>query len=128
MAKIVRYNGNTLSHFYCSDPKKLTREKEYEVISKVYHGPQKNYVLKGVEGEFDSAWFDEIEIDKPIFIAVANSAPSIGKVFKCFKIEPSEGKIHSIECYTRNIKEVLYLGSNTYRVITEDSVYYVQIV
>jgi len=59
--KIVRYNGGTESYYSCSDPTDLVIGKEYEVISAKDRGWQTDYTLKGVTGEFNSVWFDEIK-------------------------------------------------------------------
>ena len=58
MAKIVRYNGGTMSYLGCSNPSKLVLGQTYEVVAEDDLGWQTNYTLKGVTGYFNSVWFD----------------------------------------------------------------------
>ena len=62
MAKKVRYNGGTQSYYGCSDPSKLVVGKEYEVVRSRVRSWQTDYTLKGVDGEFNSVWFDEVTV------------------------------------------------------------------
>ncbi len=61
MAKTVRYNGGKLSFYGCTDPKKLRKGKKYKVIAEDVMDWQTDYTLKGVKGEFNSCWFDEVQ-------------------------------------------------------------------
>lgn len=63
MAKKVRYNGGTESYYGCSDPTNLVVGKEYEVVLSKDRGWQTDYILKGIDGEFNSVWFDEVSSD-----------------------------------------------------------------
>ena len=68
MAKKVRYNGGTQSYYDCSDPTNLVVGKEYEVVLSRDRGWQTDYTLKGVDGEFNSVWFDEVSSDDSVYI------------------------------------------------------------
>lgn len=64
MAKIVRYNGGIMNYYFCSDPTELVVGREYEVVyAKDYGGYFTAYTLRGVNGNFYSGWFDEVNSD-----------------------------------------------------------------
>ena len=58
MVKKVRYNGGTQSYYGCSDPTNLVPGEEYEVVHIEVFGWHTKYSLRGVDGKFDSTWFD----------------------------------------------------------------------
>ena len=87
MAKKVRYNGGTQSYYGCSDPTNLVVGKEYEVVLSRDRGWQTDYTLKGVDGEFNSAWFDEVSSDDKVYMAIAHEVPVIGERYSCYKME-----------------------------------------
>ena len=136
MAKIVRYNGKTLSMCACTAPWELVLGKGYEVSSWHRHDGQICYHLKGVDGFFDSSWF-EPSTDffsslaqtsvKESFLAIAHSVPSIGQRFKCERIEIWGGIPKLKGCFTTTVLDILYLGGNVYRVTTKHTVYIVHV-
>ena len=85
MAKKVRYNGGKMTYLECSNPKVLTVGKEYEVSQTIVQRFQTNYVLKGVEGYFNSTWFDEVATE--IYLAITDEIPRIGERCRLTKIE-----------------------------------------
>ena len=87
MAKKVRYNGGTLSYYGCSDPTNLVVGKEYEVVLSKDRGWQTDYTLKGIYGEFNSVWFDEVSSDDKVYMAIAHEVPVIGEKYSCYKME-----------------------------------------
>lgn len=127
MAKKVRYNGGTQSYYSCSDPTKLVVGKEYEVILSRDRGYQTDYTLKGVDGEYNSVWFDEVCSNDKVYMAIAHEVPVIGKRYHCNKIEVSNGQSKSIGWYTSTVKEIRYMGNNIYHVTTRNSVYIVNV-
>lgn len=56
----VKYNGGNLSYYGCSNPKVLKTGKVYKVVAIEDRGWQTDYTLKGVQGAFNSVWFDAI--------------------------------------------------------------------
>lgn len=58
--KKVRYNGETLSYYGCSPAANLKVGKVYRVVEEDDLGWQTNYTLKGVDGVYNSVWFDEV--------------------------------------------------------------------
>lgn len=126
MGMIVRYNGGTLSWRRCSDPSNLIVGKEYEVISEDDQGIQSNYTLKGVDGYFNSCWFDKVD-SKKTFIAFSNKVPTVGERYKCNRLEFICGNPKLVSCVTSTVKAVLDIGNNIYRVSTANSVYIVQV-
>ena len=123
MAKKVRYNGGTESYYGCSEPTDLVVGKEYEVVSSKDRGWQTDYTLNGVEGEFNSAWFDEVQV----YMAIAREAPVIGKRYFCYKMEFGNGQPKCSAKTTSTVKEINYMGNNIYQVITRNSVYIVNV-
>ena len=128
-AKKVVYNGGTESLYQCSEPTKLIVGKEYEVVSTEDSGWQTNYKLKGIEGEFNSIWFNEIDEpdDEKIYMAIGYKTPVEGERFFCYKLTSVEGRSKLVEWLTSTVKDVDYLGNNIYKVTTKNSTYIVNI-
>lgn len=59
--KIVTYNGKTFTYEDCSSPKDLKIGEEYVVKYSISTDYQTNYKLYGVEGIFNSIWFDDVK-------------------------------------------------------------------
>lgn len=128
MAQKVRYNGGTKQLYPCSDPTNLVVGKEYEVVCYVEHSWHAEYTLKGVEGSFNSTWFDKVSSKNKTYMAFAHEVPAIGKSLHCYKMEFSNEKINFIEWFTSPIRNVHYMGDNIYHVSTRNSVYIVNLV
>lgn len=126
MAKIVRYNGGTESYYPCSDPATLVRGKPYEVMSVDVRDWQTNYTLRGVEGSFNSCWFDDVT-SKRTFIAISRTIPTVGSCCICSKLEFIDEKAYFLGWRTSHVKEVIELGNNIYHVKTCNSVYIIQV-
>ena len=126
MAKLVRYNGRTDSYYACSEPTELVPGKEYVVLYSNDRGFQTDYKLKGVEGFFNSAWFDEKETVNT-FLAIAKEVPKVGQKFVCSKIHYASKQLELIGCTTSTVEEVVIMGNCVYMVTTRNSVYIVQV-
>lgn len=126
MRSIVRYNGGTESYYGCSAPTDLVIGKEYEVISQNDRGYQTDYTLRGVTGYFNSCWFDKVT-SKKTFMAFANRVPTIGQRFDCNRLEIINNYIVPINCITSTVKAVMDVGDNFYKVVTENSIYIVEV-
>lgn len=124
MEKIVAYNGGTEGYYSCSDPSVLTIGQMYEVIAQTDRGWQTDYTLAGVEGSFNSSWFDVITAPI-VYMALAQTRPVVGQEYKCFKIEIIGGKPKLISWTTSDVLDVLDLGNNIYQVTTRISIYIV---
>lgn len=127
MAKKVRYNGGTLSYYGCSDPTNLVVGKEYEVVLSKDRGWQTDYTLKGVDGEFNSVWFDEVSSDDKVYMAIAHEVPMIAKRYSCYKLEFIGGQPKLIAWSTSTVKGINYMGNNIYQITTRNSVYIVNV-
>lgn len=128
MAKKVRYNGGTLSYYGCSDPTKLVMGKEYEVVLARDRGWQTDFTLKGVDGEYNSLWFDEVSSSNDnVYMAIAHEIPEIGKRYSCFKMEFINGLPNFIGWSTSIVEKIDYIGNNIYQVTTCNSVYLVNV-
>ena len=127
MAKKVRYNGGKESYYGCSDPSTLVVGKEYEVVLARDRGWQTDYTLKGVSGEFNSVWFDDISSDDKVYMAIAHNVPVIGKSYSCYKMEFINGNPKLVSWSTSTVKAINYMGNNIYQVITRNSTYIVNV-
>ena len=128
MAKKVRYNGGTQSYYGSySDPTNLVVGKEYEVILSRVHDWHTDYILKGVDGNFNSAWFDEVSSDDKVYMAIAHEVPAIGERYSCYKMEFINGQPKLVSWSTSTVKEIDYMGNNIYQVTTRNSVYIVNV-
>lgn len=127
MGKIVRYNGGTISIYGCSEPKELVVGKLYEVVDIDKRDWQTNYSLKGVDGYFNSVWFDDVAFSTKTFIALAREVPTVGTKMECTKIELCDDQIKLIRCITTPVVHVVELGNNTYLACTRNSIYVVQV-
>lgn len=127
MSKIVRYNGGTKSYYGCSDPATLVVGKEYKVVNEHVREWQTDYTLEGVEGEFNSVWFDTLYSEKPTFMAVAHKVPVVGERCQCHKLEFVNGYLKLTAWNTSIVEEVLDMGNNIYHTTTHNSVYIVKV-
>lgn len=123
--KFVRYNGGTQSYTSCTEPTALTLGMKYEVIKEQVGNWQTNYILKDVDGYFNSCWFDDVP---STFVAVATSVPVIGERLHCSKVEFSNGSPIFIPLKSSIVTEVMDMGCNVYGVTTgSGSLYIVQV-
>lgn len=124
--KIVRYNGDSMSFYPCSKPDKLVVGQEYEVVLTRDKGYHTNYTLKGVDGEYNSVWFDDVFNDeKKIYLGFSEALPQIGERYKCTRLEFVVGSLHLVDCSTSKVQEIEYLGNNVYQVTTLNNIYIV---
>ena len=127
MAKKVLYNGGTQSYYDCSDPSNLVVGKEYEVVLSRDRGWQTDYKLKGIEGEFNSVWFDEVSSAENVYMAISHQVPEIDKKYPCHKVIFINGQPKLKSCSTSTIKAIKYMGNNIYHITTCNSVYIVNV-
>ena len=127
MVKKVHYNGGTQTYCSCTEPTNLIVGKEYEVIAERDRGFQTDYKLKGIEGEFNSVWFDEVQNSEKIYMALARKVPCVGKRCECAKVEMVNGRPKLSNWSTSIVKEVSLIGNNIYQVTTRNSVYIIQV-
>ena len=110
MAKKVSYNGG--SYYSCYDPTNLVVGKEYEVVVLKDRSWQTDYILKGINGEFNSVWFDEVSSDDKVYMAIAHKVPVICKSFSCYKIEFINGQPKLVGWSTSTVKGINFMGNN----------------
>ena len=116
----VRYNGGNKSYYNCSDPKNLKIGIEYEVTLVRDLGWQTNYSLKGIEGEYNSTWFDEVFPEENIFLAISHKQPIAEKKYLCYKIELGSKNPTLIPYELDYVKEFRYVGNNIYEIKSEN--------
>ena len=127
MTKKVRYNGGTQSYYGCSDPSNLVVGQEYEVVYARDRNWQTDYTLKGIDGEFNSVWFDDVSPDDKVYMAISHKIPVIGEKYSCYRIEFNNGNPNLISCSTSTVKGINHIGNNIYQVTTRNSVYFVTV-
>ena len=126
MLKKVRYNGGKVTFYGCTYPNKLHRDEIYEVVNEYDRGWQTDYELKGVEGHFNSLWFDEINHPKT-YLAICDSIPKVGQCIECSRIEIVDAQLILTDWKTSTVVNVQDMGSNIYAVTTLNSIYIVQV-
>ena len=129
--KRVCYNGGTETTYNAmSDPNVLTTGQEYEVVFTRHYDDRIAYILKGISGEFDSTWFDEIHEESPfknksVYLGIAYEIPTVGEQYSYYKITINNGTIRLICKTTGIVKSVRHLGNSIYMIFTYGSVYFV---
>ncbi len=127
VGKVVVYNGGMDSYYSCSDYRKLEIGKRYVVISANERSWQTDLSLKGVEGEFNSVWFDEVKEYglKKEWLAVATlyNQPDtfVGKRVLLQRIHVDTKLVETVT--TSEIIRVRNLYGNIYLFETTNSVY-----
>ena len=127
MSKIVRYNGGTQCYYDCSEPANLIVGKEYEVVLSRDRGSQTDYTLKGVKGEFNSVWFDEVFSNDNVYMAIAHKIPKVGERYHLYKMNIINNRLCWLSWNTSIVEGIHYLGNNIYEVTTYNSMYIVNV-
>jgi len=120
--KILMYNGETESYYGCDNPKVLSEGKLYEIIAETdVCGCQTNYSLKGVEGKFNSVWFNEPKGN----FAYSSTIPVEGEPMRNFitfvGIDAKAIK------HTSPVHYVEQIASDIYKVYTKNTLYIVKV-
>lgn len=114
----VRYNGGTMHYYSCSPPDNLICGKVYNVVSKITLDCQTNYILEGIEGEYNSAWFDKVTEPK-LYMATSDMIPLTGEMFFCYLLnDVQNGLAHQVPWLTDEVLGIRYCGNNIYIVNT----------
>ena len=120
MKKIVMYNGRCNNYFCSTDPSVLQKGCLYRVEEEIDYGYYTEYRLVGVEGEFNSVWFNSVEKLK---FAYAENSPEVEERMRCDEIMVQEGRISFVKCETDILQSVERVYNNIYVATTEDEVY-----
>lgn len=110
----MSYTGST-------NPKVSRKGWMYEVERVDVGKWQTNYELKGIDGSFNSLWFDDV----PAYLTVASEKPEVGQRIyniKAFK----NGKWEKYR-YTSMVEEVRKISKTIYEATTAHTIYVVQI-
>lgn len=125
VGKVVVYNGGTESVYGCSSPSALICGKRYLVTSECVSGWQTNVELKGVTGEFNSVWFDEVIYNKKEWLAEVTlyNSPVLltGKRISLLRLHEDTGAFEAVT--TSEIKSVKKVYGNIYLIETKNNVY-----
>lgn len=134
VGSMVIYNGGTDSYYGCTDPDELITGQAYKVIDIKVRAWQTDYTLEGVNGYFNSCWFDLQEapcIGKhaapSVYLAGAISVPEVGKRARVQRITLEGGYVSVVPVTTSEVKSVENVSQNVFRVTTRNSIYMVQV-
>lgn len=129
MKKFVRYNGDTQSYYSCSDPKNLVIGKEYEVTSINVRNWQTDYTLKGINGNFNSVWFDDILSERETVMAFSSTVPKIGEKIAYQFVYPNQNEtFFLINENTEKIEKVKHIINNIYLANDCKKIYIFQVI
>ena len=134
VGSMVVYNGGTDSYYGCTDPDELVEGKAYKVIDIEVRAWQTNYTLEGVNGYFNSCWFDLQEVNRigkhaapSVYLAGAITVPEVGKRARIQRITMEGGYISVVPVTTSEVKSVENVSENVFQVTTRNSIYMVQV-
>lgn len=123
MTKRVRYNGNMDIYSLGSPSTNLVIGQEYEVEEKKVSSFHTTYVLKGVEGEFNSVFFSDVD-DKKHYLALADNIPEEDQSMECYTVIIENNEADLVYTRTSTVVEVTKL-EGVYLVTTLNSIYHV---
>lgn len=124
MTKLVQYNGEKLSFRNCSDSTLLVVGKVYEVLQEKDFGFQTNYTLKGVKGEFNSVWFDEIKM--PVVMALSHKHPELHKPLENLLMF-NKNEVRQV-LKTTPVQKIEKVEGNVFKILTKNTIYIIQVV
>ena len=120
--KIVRYNGGRDYHYPCMNPNILVKGERYFVQQEIDHGFQTNVILRGIDGEFNKLWFDEVKT----YMAFSKVTPSEGHKMQFTVMQEKDGTVTAQNITTSVVKRSTRLMGNTFLVETKNALYVVQ--
>ena len=126
MKDVIYIGGKPVNYRY-PNARDLVVGNIYTVLD-VYNEPSylgTRYTLAGFMGTFNSKWFEDV---LPTYFAIGNNNPVEGKSYKCTKIDIKNGKIDEQEVETDVVNSVKYIGENTYKATTHESIYIVKVI
>lgn len=122
--KHVIYNGGNESYIACTPPTKLINGNIYTVVSEQVEDYFTTYKLLEVEGNFNSAWFDEF---KPTEFAVSHNLPVVGKRYSCTKLNISQNRLSPTKIETDTVISASVVGNCVFKVDTKSKTYFVTV-
>ncbi len=129
MARKVKYNGGTGSlESSFTDPSILVEGQVYELLYAKQYDWYTEFVLKGVEGKFNSVWFDGVVEYPQTFLAVSQIFPEVGERLKCYRAYYAPRQLEAPYwdyCSTSEVLGIRELGTNVFYVRTKNSAYIV---
>jgi hypothetical protein len=124
MAKLVRYNGEKVSYKGCDSPTNLVKGKVYEVQFEEDLGWQTNYKLKGLNGNFNSVWFNEVEI--PVVMALSHKHPELHKPLENLLMF-NKNEVRQV-LKTTPVQKIEKVEGNVFKILTKNTIYIIQVV
>ena len=124
MTKLVRYNGEKVSYKGCDSPTNLVKGKVYEVQFEEDLGWQTNYKLKGLNGNFNSVWFNEVEI--PVVMALSHKHPELRKPLENLLMF-NKNEVRQV-LKTTPVQKIEKVEGNVFKILTKNTIYIIQVV
>lgn len=126
--KRVVYKGGSQGEHGFTEATELKKGQIYEVVSEEIELEETFYILKGVDGKFNSKWFYEI-LSTPIYLAFSSQIPVEGERYMCIRMNSDkQGNIHRDVCKTSKVLKVHPINTDTYEIVTKNSIYVVKII
>ena len=122
MQKVI-WNGKSIDWCGSGDPGRLKLGEVYEVEKLVVSAWKTEYQLKGVEGTFNSTWFEEWTPEN-VYLGLAKEPPTIGEQYAFFRLTEHGG---FASCTIEVVEDVQEQGS-ILKIISNNAWAYVQIV
>ena len=122
--KLVKYNGETATYKYCSSPKLLKKGEFYEVVSEEVCDCQTNYSLKGINGCFNSVWFNDVKVA----FVIATKPPKLDERFLCYEMLPVDNKYSRTTVLTSRVRKIEQISNKGYKIYTLNSCYIVYVI
>lgn len=128
MGKFVIYNGGTEAFYHTSNPSVLVKGDRYEVVEEIQSSFYTNYTLKGIQGEFNSVWFDEVK-EKKVYLAktlvyTADIKSLIGRRLHVRRVKDDD-TVESVT--TALIVNIEHVYGDIYKLETENTVYVTEV-
>ncbi len=123
MRRFVKYNGRTETFRPCDSPRVLTPGRIYVISEIEVMSDQTNYTLLGIEGEFNSVWFDEVMV----YLAYTPIKPVLGYPMRLFRMEKKDGDMEPCEVLTSEVQDITEISKDICFAVTYNTVYILQI-
>ncbi len=127
VGSFVIYNGGKEAYYGCDAPEDLVKGKRYKVVAEEIKPYQTNLTLHGVNGKFNSVWFDKDNDDenmKKVWFAKAitynNIEMFLGKPMRLIRLHDGGPSELVTTSYVESIDKVY---GNVYKIETANSVY-----
>ena len=111
----VVYNGKNRISYKSTNPASLKMGEVYDVVGTRDYGICKHYILKDVDGEYETSWFSILQKTVLVFI---EGTPRVNSLLECLDARTSE-------YFTINPRNAFPIGIDTYYIECGSDVLYI---